>query len=128
MVAAVLGEQAEGLAPWVETELLECTPAIPLLGGLTFTWALAETTPHAAANAGLDAPIAAVTITAASAVALQMAGNLEDSVRIGFSSRRSGEKTQAALNETWHWQRSMPTKTDGILSTLQKQYGDVPSR
>jgi len=83
MVAFVLGGQDEGLAPWVEPELPVCTPAIPLLAGLTFMWA-PELTPHAA-NAGPDAPTAAAAMIAASTVALHTAGNLEALVRIGAS-------------------------------------------
>jgi hypothetical protein len=80
MVAFVLDGQDEAGEPWVEPELLVCRPAIPLLAGLTPPWA-PELTPHAA-NAGPDAPIAAAAMIAASAVALQMAGNLEALVRM----------------------------------------------
>jgi hypothetical protein len=124
MVAAVLGGQAEAGVPPVEPELPVFTPAIPLLAGGTTLVLTPELTPHAA-NAGPDAPIAAEATIAASTVALQMAGNLEALVRIGVSSRRSGESTQAALHETWDW--SMSSKTDGIFPTVPKQYGDVPS-
>jgi hypothetical protein len=87
MVTFVLDGQAEAAVPWVEPEAPDIT-FVPTIGAWTPVEAAEPATPHDAANVGPDTPIAAAAMSAATAVGLRLAENLEASVRIGASPLR----------------------------------------